>query len=233
MKAPNLNIDFNAMVEEWKHLDPKNMGNWPLLPKSLVLLLLFIAILVAGYFLDTSDQLTQLDTAKAREETLKTAFMDKKRQAINLETYRQQLKDLEQAFGALLKQLPNKSEMDALLTDINQAGLGRGLEFDLFKPEAKENFTEFYAELPITIRITGKYHDLGSFASDISQLPRIVTLNEIGVTTSKDGGLVMDAIAKTYRYLDEDEVATQRKIAKEKADKEKAKAPAPAAGGHK
>lgn len=226
MKTPNLNLDFNAILEEWKHLDPKNIGNWPTAPKALVLLALFGALIFGGYMLDWSDQWVQLDAAKAKEETLKTAFMDKKRQAINLETYRQQLKDLEQAFGALLKQLPNKSEMDALLTDINQAGLGRGLEFELFKPEAKENFTEYYAELPITIRITGKYHDLGSFASDISQLPRIVTLNEIGITSGKDGLLTMDAIAKTYRYLDEDEVASQRKAAKEKADKEKGKAPA-------
>lgn len=223
MKAPNLNLDFNAILEEWKHLDPKNIGNWPTAPKALVLLFLFLLLLGGGYFLDWSDQWAQLDAAKAKEETLKTAFMDKKRQAINLETYRQQLKELEQAFGALLKQLPNKSEMDALLTDINQAGLGRGLEFELFKPETKENFTEYYAELPITVRITGKYHDLGAFASDISQLPRIVTLNEIGISVGKEGILAMDAIAKTYRYLDEDEVASQRKAAKEKADKDKGK----------
>ncbi len=225
MKAPNLNIDFNAILEEWKHLDPKNIGNWPTAPKALVLILLFLVLLGGGYALDWSDQVAQLDAAKAKEATLKTTFMDKKLQAINLETYRQQLKDLEQAFGALLKQLPNKSEMDALLTDINQAGLGRGLEFELFKPEAKENFTEYYAELPITVRITGKYHDLGAFASDISQLPRIVTLNDIAISVGKEGVLALDAIAKTYRYLDEDEVASQRKAAKEKADKAKAAQP--------
>lgn len=220
MKSPNLDLNFKLDLEEWKSLDPKNMGNWPTAPKAAVLIVLFLALLGGGYWFDWSAQLSQLDAAKQKEETLKTTFMDKKKQAINLETHRQQLKDLEQAFGALLKQLPNKSEMDALLTDINQSGLGRGLEFELFKPEAKENFSEFYAELPITIKVTGKYHDLGAFSSDVSLLPRIVTLNDVGVSL-KDGILVMDAIAKTYRYLDEDETAAQRKLAKEKADKAK------------
>ena len=222
MKSPNLDLNFKLDLEEWKSLDPKNMGNWPTAPKAAVLIALFLALLGGGFWFDWSAQLSQLDAAKQKEETLKTTFMDKKKQAINLETHRQQLKDLEQAFGALLKQLPNKSEMDALLTDINQSGLGRGLEFELFKPEAKENFSEFYAELPITIKVTGKYHDLGAFASDVSLLPRIVTLNDVGVSLNKDGVLVLDAIAKTYRYLDEDETAAQRKVAKEKADKAKA-----------
>ncbi|MFA7240077.1 MAG: type 4a pilus biogenesis protein PilO [Sulfuricellaceae bacterium] len=203
------------------------MGNWPTAPKAVALIALFVVLLLAGYWFDWSDQLNQLDAATHKEDALKTTFMDKKKQAVNLETHRQQLKDLEQAFGALLKQLPNKSEMDALLTDINQAGLGRGLEFELFKPDAKEIFSEFYAELPIAIRVTGKYHDLGAFASDVSLLPRIVTLNDIGVTF-KDGVLVMDAVAKTYRYLDDDETAAQRKLAKEKADKTK-----PPQGGKK
>jgi type IV pilus assembly protein PilO len=226
VKSPNLNLNFKLDLEEWKSLDPKNMGNWPTAPKAAVLIGLFVALLVGGYFIVWSDQWDQLNVTRQKEESLKATFMDKKKQAINLDTHRQQLKDLEQAFGALLKQLPNKSEMDALLTDINQAGLGRGLEFELFKPEAKENFSEFYAELPITIKVTGKYHDLGAFASDVSLLPRIVTLNDLGVSL-KDGVLVMDAIAKTYRYLDEDETATQRKAAKEKADKSKAQ------GAHK
>ena len=137
----------------------------------------------------------------------------KKRQAINLPAYQKQLEDIEQAFGALLRQLPNRSEMDALLTDINQAGLGRGLQFELFKPAASETISEFYAELPINIRVTGSYHELGSFASDISQLPRIVTLNDIAVSTGRDGMLTMDAVAKTFRYLDEDELSKQRKAA--------------------
>jgi len=121
----------------------------------------------------------------------------------------QQLKEIEQSFGALLKQLPNKAEMDALLTDINQAGLGRGLQFELFKPAAQERMADFYAELPITIRITGNYHDMGAFASDVAQLPRIVTLNDVGIANNA-GTLTLEATAKTFRYLDEDEIAKQR-----------------------
>ncbi|MGH8773173.1 MAG: type 4a pilus biogenesis protein PilO, partial [Burkholderiales bacterium] len=168
-------------------------------------------------------QFEQLETARQKQEQLKTTFLDKKRQAVNLEMYRKQLADIEQAFGALLKQLPNKSEMDALLTDINQAGLGRGLEFELFKPAPQETMSEFYAELPITIKVSGNYHDMGAFASDVSQLSRIVTLNDINVVTAKNGGLTMEAVAKTFRYLDEEEVAKQRKAAKEKAEKAKGK----------
>ena len=124
----------------------------------------------------------------------------------------------------MLRQLPNKSEMDALLTDINQAGLGRGLEFELFKPASQETMSEFYAELPISIRVTGGYHDLGAFASDISQLSRIVTLNDVSIGAGKDGNLlVMDAVAKTYRYLDEEEVAAQKKAAREAKEKDKSK----------
>jgi type IV pilus assembly protein PilO len=222
VKTPNLNLNFKFDLEEWKRLDPKNVGNWPTAPKVVVLAGLFLLLLITGYWFDWKDQVSQLDVAHQKEETLKATFLDKNKQAVNVETYRQQLKDLEQAFGALLKQLPNKSEMDALLTDINQAGLGRGLEFELFKPEPKENISEFYAELPIAVRITGRYHDLGAFASDVALLPRIVTLNNLGVTVGKDGVLTMDAVAKTYRYLDDDEVAAQRKAS---ADKNKAKEP--------
>jgi type IV pilus assembly protein PilO len=129
----------------------------------------------------------------------------------------EELDDIEKSFGALLKQLPSKSEMDALLTDINQAGLGRGLQFELFKPAASETLSEFYAELPIQVRIAGGYHDFGAFATDISRLSRIVTLNDIGLTAGKDGTITMNAVAKTFRYLDEEEVAKQRKAAKAQA----------------
>jgi len=136
---------------------------------------------------------------------------------VNLEAYKQQRAEIEQAFGALLKQLPNKSEMDALLIDINQAGLGRGLQFELFKPAATENLTEFYAELPVAIKVTGNYHDLGAFASDVAKMPRIVLLTDLKVDPpNKEGLLSMEAVAKTYRYLDEEEVGKQRKAAKDK-----------------
>lgn len=210
-------------LDSLKRLDIKDAGNWPMPWKLAALSLLLVAIVFLGYWFDWKGQFEQLETARQKQEQLKTTFLDKKRQAVNLETYRKQLADIEQAFGALLKQLPNKSEMDALLTDINQAGLGRGLEFELFKPAPQETVSEFYAELPITIKVSGNYHDMGAFASDVSQLSRIVTLNDINVVTVKNGGLTMEAVAKTFRYLDEEEVAKQRKAAKEKAEKAKGK----------
>lgn len=210
-------------LDSLKRLDIKDAGNWPMPWKLAALSLLLVAIVFLGYWFDWKGQFEQLETARQKQEQLKTTFLDKKRQAVNLEMYRKQLADIEQAFGALLKQLPNKSEMDALLTDINQAGLGRGLEFELFKPAPQETVSEFYAELPITIKVSGNYHDMGAFASDVSQLSRIVTLNDINVVTVKNGGLTMEAVAKTFRYLDEEEVAKQRKAAKEKAEKAKGK----------
>ena len=148
------------------------------------------------------------------------SVQEKKAKAINYDLYVQQLAEVEQSFGALVKQLPNKSEIDALLTDINQAGLGRGLQFDLFRPAPQERMADFYAELPITIKITGNYHDIGAFASDVAALPRIVTLNNVAITNDK-GTLVMDAVAKTFRYLDEEEVAKQRAAAKAAKDSRK------------
>lgn len=196
--------------DELKRLDPNKIGSWPILPKLGVLLLLLLLLIGASYYADWSDQITQIDGAKAKEEQLRTTFLSKKKQAIDLPAYRKQLVDIESQFGALLKQLPGKSEMDALLTDINQAGLGRGLQFELFRPAANETARDFYAELPITIRVTGNYHDLGAFASDIGRLSRIVTLNDIALSAAKDG-LTLDATAKTFRYLDEAEIAAQKK----------------------
>lgn len=208
-------------LDDFKKLNPRDIGSWPLFPKALALCALFIVILFAGYWFDWQNQLADLDTAKQKEAQLRETFIGKKKQAINLDTYRRQLKDLEQAFGALIKQLPNKAEMDALLTDINQAGLGRGLEFELFKPASSETMSEFYAELPISIKVTGNYHDLGAFASDVSRLPRIVTLNDINITSGTSSTLTMGATAKTYRYLDDSELAAQKKAAKAKAKETK------------
>ena len=201
-------------LDDIRRLNFREAGNWPLVPKIAVLGLLVVLILLAGAFFDWKDQLDALDRAQDEEAKLRVSYTEKKAKAVNLELYVQQLKEIEQAFGALLKQLPNKSEMDALLTDINQAGLGRGLQFELFRPAARERMADFYAELPITVKMTGTYHDMGAFASDVAQLPRIVTLNDIGIVNDK-GTLVMDATAKTFRYLDEDEVAKHRKSAKD------------------
>ena len=183
-------------LDDLRRLDPKQIGSWPVLPKLGVLLLTFAVIITGSYFLDWQDQIEAIDAAKRTELALRDTFIEKKKQALNLDAYRQQLSEIEKAFSTLLKQLPSKSEMEALLTDINQAGLGRGLQFELFKPAASEVVSDFYAELPITIRVTGSYHDLGAFASDISKLSRIVLLNDVNLMLAKDTGLAMDAVAK-------------------------------------
>lgn len=203
-------------LNDLRALDPNNIGNWPFAPKLGLLLIGLILIVFAGYWFDWQGKLEELEKSQNKEEQLRQVFLDKKKQAVNLEIYRKQLSEIGQSFGTLLKQLPNKSEMDALLTDINQAGLGRGLQFELFRPAGQETVSEFYAELPINIRITGNYHELGAFASDIAKLPRIVTLNDININPTKDGTLAMDAVAKTYRYLDEDEIAKQKQAARAK-----------------
>ena len=202
-------------LEELRRLNLRDVGNWPLLPKVLILFAIFAVIIVAGLQLDWKDQYETLELAEQEEVKLKDQYTQKKAKAINFELYVQQLSEVEQSFGALVKQLPNRSEIDALLTDVNQAGLGRGLEFELFRPAVQEKMADFYAELPIRIRITGNYHDMGAFASDVAQLPRIVTLNDVAITNDK-GVLAMDAEAKTFRYLDEEEIAKQRALAKAK-----------------
>ena len=205
-------------LDELRRLNIRDAGNWPMLPKVGILVLIFLAIIVAGLFLDWKDQWEALGNAEQVEVGLKTQYAEKKKRAINFDLYVQQLSEVEQSFGALVKQLPNRSEIDALLTDVNQAGLGRGLQFELFKPAASEKMADFYAELPINIKITGNYHDMGAFASDVAQLPRIVTLNDLVISADK-GTLAMEAVAKTFRYLDEDELAKQRAAAKAKAKK--------------
>lgn len=204
-------VDFQKIADEFRYLNPNDPGAWPLIPKVVILMGWFLAVLIAGWWFVWSDQLTELETKEQEEQTLRQQYLEKKRQAINLDLYTQQLADIDRSFGALLKQLPNKSEIESLLIEINQAGLGRGLQFELFRP-GNEEFKDFYAELPIAVRINGTYHDIGAFAADIAKLPRIVTLNNIAITPMKDGGLLtLDATTKTFRYLDDEEVARQKK----------------------
>jgi type IV pilus assembly protein PilO len=201
-------------LNDLKRLDPKKIGSWPILPKLGVLFVTLALIVLASYWFDWQHQIEGINQEKVKEEGLRKTFLTKKSEAINLPAYQKQLEDIEKQFGALLKQLPGRSEMDALLTDINQAGLGRGLQFELFKPAAQETRRDFYAELPISIKVTGSYHDIGAFASDIGKLSRIVTLENIALASAgKGGGLALDALAKTFRYLDDEELAQQRRVA--------------------
>ncbi len=200
-------------IEELKSVDPKTPGSWPWLIKIAAFAAIFIVVVAAGAVFDWQGEWDELKSARLEEDKLRETFLAKKREAINLDIIKKQLIDTQQSFGALLKQLPSKSEMDALLTDINQAGLGRGLQFDLFKP-APEVATGVFTEQPIAIKVTGNYDDLGRFASDISQLPRIVTLNDISISQGAGGVLAMDATAKTFRYLDENELAAQKHASK-------------------
>jgi len=201
-------------LNDLRRLDPKKIGSWPILPKLEVLFITLALIVAASWWFDWQHQIEGINQEKLKEEGLRKTFLTKKSEAINLPAYQKQLEDIEKQFGALLKQLPGKSEMDALLTDINQAGLGRGLQFELFKPAAQETRRDFYAELPISIKVTGNYHDIGAFASDIGKLSRIVTLENISLASAgKGGGLALDALAKTFRYLDDEELAQQRRAA--------------------
>jgi type IV pilus assembly protein PilO len=213
-------------AELQRYLDPKRIGSAPILVKLGVLLVVLLLIVVASWYFDWQEQIDRIQAEANKEEGLRKTFLEKKAEAVNLPAYQKQLEDIEKQFGALLKQLPGKSEMDALLTDINQAGLGRGLQFELFRPAGSEARRDFYAELPISIRVTGSYHDMGAFASDISKLSRIVTLENVSLApasgTTKGGAasvLTMDATAKTFRYLDESEVAQQRKASPRKGGK--------------
>lgn len=200
------------LLEELKNINPKDPGGWPLLVKVSAYLAMFVTVLLLGAVLDWKDRWETLSTTKQTEVTLKTDFKAKKAIAINLDVINKKLTETRQSFDALLKQLPSKSEMDALLTDINQAGLGRGLQFELFRP-GTEIVTGVFAEQAITIKVSGNYDDFGKFASDIAQLPRIVSLSEININPM-GGHLTMDTIAKTYRYLDEEELSAQKQSSK-------------------
>ena len=200
-------LDVQSLLRDFKGLDPNDPGQWPLAPRLATLLAICLVIVVGGWWFDWSEQLTVLETKEREEAVLKEDWVGKKRQAVNLPEYRRQLSEIDRQFGALLKQLPNRSEMESLLADINQAGLGRGLQFELFKP-GTEVMKDFYAELPIAVRVTGSYHDLGEFVGDVAQMPRIVTLNDIAIETQKEGVRKCDATAMTYRYLDDEEANT-------------------------
>lgn len=207
--------EFKTIADDFRNLNPRDVGAWPLIPRLAVLLALFVLIVVAGWWFVWRDQIIDLENKQAEESRLKDQYLAKKKEAVNLDLYVQQLNEIDRSFGALLKQLPNRAEVESLLVEINQAGLGRGLQFELFRPgvEAKR---DFYAELPISIKVTGSYHDIGAFASDIGRMSRIVTLNNMSLVPGAGDSLTMDALTKTFRYLDEEEVAAQRKSAPKK-----------------
>lgn len=211
----------DAVAAQFRGLNGRDPGQWPIIPRMLCGLGMLIAVIVLGWFLYLSGQQDELDNGEQEEVTLKDAYKLKLLQAINLNSLRKQKEQVNEYVSTLEKQLPSKAEMDALLSDINQAGLGRGLQFELFKP-GQVVVKDYYAELPIDIKVTGSYHDVGAFTSDVANLPRIVTLNNLSLITGKDGVLTLDAVAKTFRYLDKDEVDAQRHAA-EKAKSKGAK----------
>ena len=204
-------VDINRLADDFRGLDPNDPGVWPLAPR-VVFLAAILALTVAGaWWFFWQDQALTLEQREAEEVTLRDDWVSKKRQSVNLDLHLEQLAEIDRQFGALLRQLPNRAEMDSLLADINQAGLGRGLQFELFKPGG-DVVQEFYAEMPIAIRLIGQYHDLGAFAGDVAKMPRIVTLNNLAIERPKPGEpLKLDATAVTYRYLDEEELAAQQR----------------------
>ncbi|SDY05628.1 type IV pilus assembly protein PilO [Collimonas sp. OK242] len=211
----NLGASLSA---QFRGLNGRHPGQWPIVPRVLSGVGVFLLVLLVGWFFYWSDQKDELSAGEQQEVQLKDQYKSKIQQAINLEALQKQKLQVADYVATLEKQLPSKAEMDALLSDINQAGLGRGLQFELFKP-GQVVVKNYYAELPINIKVTGNYHDVGSFASDIANLPRIVTLNNMSLVTGKDGTLSLDAIAKTFRYLDKDEVVAQRKATDEAKQK--------------
>ncbi len=213
-----MNLDLNnigsTIGDQFRNLSGRHPGMWPIAPRLLCGLGVVVGVLAAGHFLYWDNQFNELENGRGDEVKLKEDFKSKLSQAINLEALKAQKVQIDRYVDQLQKQLPGKAEMDALLSDINQAGVGRGLQFELFKP-GQIVVKDYYAEQPIDIRVTGSYHDIGSFVSDMAKLPRIVTLNNMTLTT-KDNGLLLEAVAKTFRYLDPDEVAAQRKAENEK-----------------
>ncbi len=202
-----------SVLDDLRGLDPKQIGDWPPIAKGLVIVVLCVALLGAGFALDTKDQWESLEKAQRAEGDLRKEFETKQAKAVNLDAYKAQMEEMKETFGTLLRQLPGRTEVADLLVDVTQTGLGAGLEFNLFKPEGEQR-KEFYAELPISLQVIGSYHELGHFVSGVAALPRIVTLHDLVINTDKDGVLSMDAKAKTYRYLDDDEMQAQAASAK-------------------
>jgi len=194
------------------NLDFSNVGSWPMMVKAVLIVIVALAVLTLGYFIDIQAQQDKLERITKEEQTIKEDFELKQLKASNLDAYKAQMVEMEDSFGAMLRQLPSKTEVEDLLVDISQTGLASGIEFQLFKPLAEKHI-EFYAELPITLKMTGTYHQFGAFVSGIAALPRIVTLENISIVggKGKKKALTMDVTAKTYRYLDESEVSGKRK----------------------
>jgi len=202
--------NINDITAKFRGLTLENVGSWPMLPRMTLWGAVVVVCAALGYFAVWRGQMEELDDLRQQEVKLKEQYRVKLQQSINLDELRRQKEQVNQYVITLEKQLPSKAEMDALLSDINQAGIGRGLQFELFRP-GQVNLREYYAELPISVKVSGRYHDLGAFASDIANLPLIVTLNNLNIQTTKDLTLTLDATAKTYRYFDEDEIAAQRR----------------------
>jgi type IV pilus assembly protein PilO len=201
------------IASQFRGLNPNDPASWPLIPKLALCAAVMVAIVVALWFVWLTNSADELEAEQKKELALREDYKKKLTQAVNLDALRKQREQVQQYVTQLEKQLPSKAEMDALLSDINQAGLGRSLTFEHFKP-GQVSVKEYYAELPISVKVAGRYHDIGSFASDIAHLSRIVTLNNLEMVQLKDGALTMEATAKTFRYLDQDEVAAQRKATK-------------------
>ncbi len=214
----NLNYLVTSLAAQFQGLGERQPGQWPLAPRLLCGAGIMAGVITLGYFAYWSGQFEEQALGAQQEVLLRQEYTQKMGQAINLDALRAQKMLVDQYVNRLQKQLPSKAEMAALLSDINQAGLGRGLQFELFKP-GQVVVKDYYAELPIDIKVTGSYHDIGAFAGDMANLPRIVTLNNMSVSTVKDGTLTLDAVAKTFRYLDPDEVNAQRKAAADKKSK--------------
>lgn len=200
--------------DDIRNIDPNDIASWPRSVKVAAAVLICLLILAAGYWFIIKDQLAELEKAERVEVTLREEFSRKKALAVNLEAYKQQMVEMQERFGVMLRQLPNKTEVPELLIDITQTGLGRGLQFELFQPRNKR-VADFYAELPVNIRVKGTYHQLGQFVSDVAALPRIVTIDDLVLSPSNGNILTMSAVAKTYHYLDQDQIA-QRQAAKSK-----------------